>query len=151
VTHWPNVRDRPAFLRRLMEEFAGGRMSLEGDLSRCNFSDDLVLTRDEAGILRRNTLFPRQDFVVLRLEPETVAAILKAVMAAGLVRAILHVQIERAGVLQLGAYDNFHPECVVTGPDVSAALLSELQSAGILRGFRAAVSVGKMPNQGSGA
>ena len=33
--HWPNVRDKAAFLRRLMEEFAGGRMSLEGDLSKC--------------------------------------------------------------------------------------------------------------------
>jgi hypothetical protein len=138
MTHWPHVRDRPAFLRRLMEEFAGGRMSLEGDLSRCNFPDDMVLAREEAGILRRNTLFPRQDFVVLRLEPETVAPIFQAVMAAGLSRAIIHVQIERAGVIQLGAYDHFHPKCVVTGPDVSAMLLSELQSAGVLSRFQVA-------------
>jgi hypothetical protein len=138
VIHWPNVRDKPSFLRRLMAELAGGRMSLEGDLSRCNFPDAVVLAREEMGILRRNTLFPRQDFVVLRLEPETVAPIFKAVMAAGLVRAIIHIQIERAGVMQLGAYDNFHPECVVTGPDVSAALLSEMHSSGVLRSFQAA-------------
>jgi hypothetical protein len=138
MTHWPQVRDKPAFLRRLMEEFVGGRISLEGDLSRCNFPDEMVLDHEEVGILKRNTLLPRQDFVILRLEPETVAPILNGVMAAGLSRAIIHVQIERAGVLQLGAYDNFHPKCVVTGPDVSAALLSELQSVGVLRGFQAA-------------
>ena len=99
MNHWPVVRDKPAFLRRLMDEFAGGRMSLEGDLSRCAFPAEVVLARDEDGILRRNTLAPRQDFVVLRLEPDAAAAIFRQVMAAGLSRAIIHVQIERAGVL----------------------------------------------------
>jgi hypothetical protein len=136
LTHWPNVRDKPGFLHRLMEEFSGsGRMSLEGDLSRCNFAADVVLSREEMGALKRNTLYPRQDFVVLRLEPETIAPIFKQVMAAGLSRAIIHVQIESAGILQLGAYDNFHPECVVTGPGVSAALLSELKSKAVLHNF----------------
>jgi hypothetical protein len=124
-----------------MDEFAGdARMSLEGNLSQCHFADDVVLAREEMGVLRRNTLYPRQDFVVVRLEPETVAPILKQVMAAGLSRAIIHVQIERVGVLQLGAYDNFHPGCVVTGPGVSAVLLSELLSQGVLRDFAVAES-----------
>jgi len=138
VTHWPQVRDKPGFLRRLMEEFAGGRMSLEGDLSKCAFPEDIVLARKEVGVLRRNTLAPRQDFVVLRLETGTIAPILKEVKVAGLARAIIHVQIDYAGVLQLGAYDNFCPGCVVTGPGIGADLLAELQSAGILRGFQAA-------------
>ncbi len=143
MTHGPNVRDEPGFLRRLMDEFAGGgRMSLEGDLSRCNFADDVVLSREEVGVLKRNTLYPRQDFVVLRLEPETVAPIFKQVLVAGLSRAIIHVQIERAGALQLGAYDNFYPQCVVTGPGVSATLLSELKSKGVLRGFAGAAPGG---------
>jgi hypothetical protein len=126
-----------------MEVFAGGgHMALEGDLSRCNFADEVVVGREEVDVLKRNTLHPRQDFVVLRLEPETVAPIFKQVMVAGVSRAIIHVQIERAGVLQLGSYDNFHPECVVTGPGVSAALLTELKSEGILRGFAVAVRGG---------
>jgi hypothetical protein len=141
VDHWPQVRDKPGFLRRLMEEFAGGCMSLEGDLSKCAFPEDIVLARDEVGVLRRNTLAPRQDFVVLRLETETVARILKEVMAAGLARAIIHVQIEHAGILQLGAYDNFYPGCVVTGPGVSVALLAELRSAGVLRDYKAAGTI----------
>lgn len=143
MNHWPDVRDKPGFLRRLMEEFAGGgTMSLEGDLSRCSFPDGVVLGREEGEVLKRNTLYPRQDFVVLRLEPETVAPIFKQVVAAGLSRAVIHVQVERAGVLQLGAYDHFHPECTVTGPGVSAALLSELKSKGVLRGFAAAAHGG---------
>jgi len=140
MTHWPHVRDKAAFLRRLMEEFVGGRMSLEGDLSRCAFPQDIVLSREEDGVLKRNTLAPQQDFVVLQLEQDTVPLIVKEVLAAGLKRAILHVQIEHAGVLQLGAYDNFHPGCVVTGPAVSPALLAELQSAGILRDYQPAVT-----------
>jgi hypothetical protein len=127
----------------MMDEFAGGgQISLEGDLSQCKFADDLVVSVEAMGLLVRNTLFPRQDFIVLRLEPETVAPIFKQVMAAGLSRAIIHVQIERAGVLQLGAYDNFDNGCVVTGPGVSAALLAELKSKNVLRDFAVAKSGG---------
>ncbi len=87
MTHWPNVRDKAGFLCRLMEEFAGGAsMSLGGDLSRCNFADEMVLGREEVGLLKRNPLYPRQDFVVLRLEPQTVAPLFDQVMATGLSR-----------------------------------------------------------------
>ncbi len=143
VIHNPVVRDKPGFLRRLMDELAGdARISLEGDLSHCRFSDDLIVSREETDVLKRNTLLPRQDFVVLRLTTETATPILKQVMAAGLKRAIIHVQIERNGVLELGAYDNFHPECVVTGPGVTAALLEELKSKSVLRAFDVAAASG---------
>ena len=67
-----DVRDRPAFLRRVMFELAGNaQMSLEGDLSRCHFSQDVIVTSDETAILKRNTIAPRQDFLVLRLTSET--------------------------------------------------------------------------------
>ncbi len=77
VTHWLNVRDKPGFLHRLMVELVGGRMSLEGDLSKCKFAEDHVVTHEEAGLLKRATLYPKQDFVVLRLEPATIAPIFK--------------------------------------------------------------------------
>src|SRR5689334_20505474 len=134
VSHWPVVRDKPGFLHRLMNELAGdARISLEGDLSHCQFPEDLIVSADETEALRRNTTWPRQDFVVLRLTAETVAPIFKQVMAAGLKRAIVHVQIERNGIRELGAYDNFHPECVVTGPGVSESLLEELKLKSVLR------------------
>ena len=137
MSHSVNVRDIPAFLHRLMLELAGkAHISLEGDLSRCQLSDGIVVTREETAILKRNTLAPVQDFVVLRLAPETVPTIFKQAMAAGLNRAIIHVQIERNGVLELAAYDNFDPECVVTGPSISPALLSELKNTNVLGEFR---------------
>jgi hypothetical protein len=139
--HSLNVRDKPGFLRRMMVELAGNaQMSVEGDLSRCRFNDDLIVTSAETAILKRNTTAPKQDFAVLRLRltPETVGPIFKQVMAAGLKRAIVHVQIERNGVLELGAYDNFHHECVVTGPSVSPELLTELKNTKVLRDFKVA-------------
>jgi hypothetical protein len=123
----------------MMVELAGNaQMSIEGDLSRCRFTDDVILTSDETAILKRNTTAPRQDFAVLRLTYQTVDPIYKQVMAAGLKHAIIHVQIERDGVQQLGAYDHFHHECVVTGPGVSPALLDELKKANVLRDFKIA-------------
>jgi hypothetical protein len=59
-------------------------------------------------------------------------------MAAGLKRAIIHVQIERNGALEFGAYDNFRPKCTVTYPRVSATLLDELKAKGVLRSFSVA-------------
>ena len=141
ISHSLNVRDKPAFLHRLMIELAGNaRISLEGDLSRCQLGDSIVVSREETAILKRNTLAPIQDFAVLRLVPETVPMIFKQVMAAGLNRAIIHVQIERDGVLELAAYDNFDPECVVTGSSVSPALLGELKNTNVLIEFRATTS-----------
>ena len=124
-----------------MIELAGNaRMSVEGNLSRCQFEDGVVVIREETAILKRNTLAPTQDFAVLRLVPEAVPAIFKQVMAAGLNRAIIHVQIERDGVLELAAYDNFYPESLFTGPSVSPALLSELKNTNVLREFRVTTS-----------
>src|SRR5262245_20828001 len=140
VSHWLNVRDKPGLLHRLMCEFAGGQMSLEGNLAKCSFADEIVVTRDEVGLLKRSTLYHVQDFIVLRLDAATVAPIFMEVLAAGLSRAIIHVQIEHGGVLQLGAYDNFHAECVVVGPGVSETLLAELKAKHVLRDYSVATA-----------
>ena len=47
----------------------------------------------------------------------------------------MHVQLEKDGRLELAAYDNFHPQCVVTGPAILPEILAELQAAGVVRGF----------------
>ena len=140
ASHWVRVRDKPGFLHRMMVELAGNaRMSLEGDLSDCQFEDHLVATRDETEILKRMTTFPIQDFVVLRLAADAVKPILSQLISARLNSAIIHVQIERHGRLELGAYDNFHPDCVITGPGVSSQLLHELKSKSLLRDFDAVI------------
>ncbi len=136
--HRVNVREKPVFLHRLMRELAGkSTISLEGDLSQTQPPEDLIVRYDRVAALHRNTMWPKQDFIVLQLAPEHVGRIYEQVMAAGLKRAIIHVQIERKGVLELAAYDNFHPDCTTTGPGVSVALLYELKAAKVVRDFEA--------------
>jgi hypothetical protein len=55
-----------------MAELAGNaHISLEGHRSHGQFIDGLVLTRDETQMLKRDTLAPTHDFIVLRLANET--------------------------------------------------------------------------------
>lgn len=124
-----------------MQELASNAcISLEGDLSRCQFPAEIVVAHDETAILKRNTTWPQQDFIALQLSVDTVDPIMKQVLAAGLKRAILHVQIEQGGVIQFAAYDNFHPEGVITGSCISRELLEELRTQGIVR------SISELPN-----
>jgi len=46
------------------------------------------------------------------------------------IERIIHIQIEKDGVLAFGACDNAHPDCVVAGPGVPVALLEQLQASG---------------------
>lgn len=143
-SHWIDVRDKSAFLHRLMIELAGNaRLSLEGDLSKCHFADELTVRHEEAGVLKRATLSPELDFFVLKLNAETVKTIFSQISLAGLNDGIVHFQIEKAGVLELGAYDNCHPDCVVTGPSISKALLDELAERKIISGYKLATQTSR--------
>jgi hypothetical protein len=135
--YWPVARDKPGLLIAMMRHLAGdAHISLEGDLSRCSFPSSLNPSGEETPALRRNTAYPKQDFVVLPLTPESIAPIFKQVMAAGLKRAIIHIQIEKAGELQFGSYDNFHHECIVGfPPGVTPEFLNQLQSSGVVRSW----------------
>ncbi len=131
------VKNKSEFLRRLMLELSGNSsISLEGNLSYCKFSDVILLSRDETGLLKRNATLPKQDFAVLKLTSETVGEVFRQIMTAGLKKAIIHVQIERSGLLELAAYDNFSPDCVLTGSGVSLSLLDELKNLGVILSFQ---------------
>ena len=139
--HWLAARDKPGLVAAMMKALAGGsRISFEGKLSCCRLTALPGASGEEAGALTRQTLFPRQDFVVLPLEPDTLRPILAEIMPSGrLVREIVHVQIERGGVLEFGSCDNVHPECVVSGPGVSDDLLAKLLAQGVLRAYEEAL------------
>jgi hypothetical protein len=137
--HVVDVRQPAAFLRRVMRGFTDdARLSLEGTFDSAAFPAEAILGREPTEALKRNTVAPVLDFLVLRLEPELAERIFAQVSRIGLREDIVHVQIEKGGRLELAAYDNFHPQCVVTGPGVPVELLAELQAAGIIRGFVAA-------------
>ena len=50
-------------------------------------------------------------------------------------RKILHIQIEKGGVLQFGAYDNFQPDCIYFGKAIKQAVLDTLVSDGVMRRY----------------
>jgi hypothetical protein len=63
-----------------MRELVGtARISFEGDLNATAVAHLAGASADETEILKRNTLWPKQDFVVLPLETDLVGAIIAAI------------------------------------------------------------------------
>jgi hypothetical protein len=135
ASHLLNVREKPAFLHALMRELAeNAHISFEGDLSSCRGLFELPGASSLETALRRNTIAPVEEFVVLPLESDTVSWIFQRVQAKRcLVEQIIHIQIEKEGVLQLGSYDNW--QCVWTGLAVPEAILRNLRARRILRWY----------------
>ena len=90
-------------------------------------------------MLKRATLTPRLDFVVLPLTPAWAAEIKKAVdskIGFDRHKGIVHVQIEAEGEIAFAAYDNFQEDCVVVTGSVPTPVLDDLVAARVLRGYR---------------
>jgi hypothetical protein len=137
--YWVDVRDKPAFFVAAMRLLAGGaRVSLEGNLSGLDLESVAGVTNEESPILPRQTLVPRQDFVVLPVEPETISAIATRTPGARLVGDVEHIQMEKNGRLEVGLYDIFDPDSSWAGEAFSVGLLDQLKEKGILRGWRRA-------------
>lgn len=133
--YWINVRDKPAFFVSAMRELAGSdaQVYFEGDLSECDFSamENLGLT---GGLFVCNEGTP---FVVLPLSVENVKPITKEVVPhARIVHKIRHALIQKSGKIQLMVGDNFHSECISSGPLISSRFLSVLKEAGVVRSFQ---------------
>jgi|SRR5580658_10415500 hypothetical protein len=119
----------------MMEELAGdAHMSFEGDLRGLRLSSIVSASEEETIVLRRNTLWPKQDFVIVALEPSMSESIISAI-GGTVPKAIIHIQIEKSGVLQFAAYDNFDPECIVFGEGIKQTVLDSLASRDILRPY----------------
>jgi hypothetical protein len=126
------VRDKRRFLAAALAELAGdAQVSFEGDLSMTSLSDVPGASNDETQVLKRGTLWPKQDFVVLPLEVEMVLPIMAAV-GGTVPRGLIHVQVQKEGRLQLGLYDNFDPNCMFLGPGLTPSFIATLQEAGVL-------------------
>ncbi len=106
------VLDKRRLLLTLMEELAGGaHVSFEGRLRGLSLSNISGASGEPTSVLKRNTLSPKQDFVVVPLEPSMGQRIIAAI-GGHLNYATYHEayltsrQIEKDGQLQFGAYDN---------------------------------------------
>ncbi|MGH9743729.1 MAG: hypothetical protein ACRD51_15400 [Candidatus Acidiferrum sp.] len=128
-----HVRDRTRFLLAVMEQLAGNaRISFEGNLRNTRLTSMPGASEEETRILKRNTTWPKQDFVVLPLVPAMSKPLLSA-LGGALPNSVLHIQIEKDNVLEFGAYDNFYPESRFFGKALSKIFLDSLVSQGILR------------------
>jgi hypothetical protein len=137
-----DTRDKPRLLVAMMHALAAedGRISFEGKLSQTELAQMAGVASEESGALKRATLQPKLDFLVLPLTQKNLSTLERAVVSkiAFGHGGIIHVQIERNGRMAFAAYDNFDRECVVAYSDVSPALLDELTKARVLRNYQRA-------------
>jgi hypothetical protein len=133
--YWLVPRDKPGLLTHMMRLLAGdARISFEGDLSRCDFPSSIPHLSEESSILHRHTLSPRQDFIILSLEQNTIKPILDVILPDNRYKDdIIHIQIEKNRELQFGSYDNFHHDCIVCFLGVPTKFLDELKQKGIIK------------------
>lgn len=111
-------------------------IALEGDLSHCDFTSLPHIAEGTVAGVTRASPCTRLDFVILPLETATIRPILEQVLPkARVVHEIIHIQIVKHGRPVFGAYDNFHPECILCAPDVPVSLLEDLYLRGILRAY----------------
>jgi hypothetical protein len=135
-----DTRDRARLLIAMMRALAAedSRISFEGRLTKTELALMEPVAHEEVGVLKRATLQPKLNFLILPLTQENLSAIEKAVnskIAFGH-GGIVHVQIERNGKMAFAAYDNFDRECVVAYSAVSSALLDELTETRVLRSYQ---------------
>jgi hypothetical protein len=131
-SHLYKIRDKRRFLIAAMRELAGtARISFEGDLSATAVAHLAGASANETEILKRNTLWPKQDFVVLPLETDLVGAIIAAI-GGTVPSGILHIQIEKGNRLELGLYDNCAPKAAFFGPSLTPSFFANLQGDGII-------------------
>jgi hypothetical protein len=124
------ILDKRRFLIAAMNALSGNaHISFEGDLKSHEFSTIAGHSFDEAAVLKRNALWPKQDFVVLPLESGLVDDLCKAI-GGTVPRAIIHIQIEKDGKLALGLYDNFQANNLA---GLDRDFLETLQSEDIVR------------------
>jgi hypothetical protein len=126
------IRNKRAFLTAAFRELAGSAIvSFEGSLSGTGLLNVTGASGEETKVLKRNTLWPKQDFIVLPLEPDTAASIMVAI-GGTVPRGILHIQVEKAGQLQLGVYDNFAPKAMLFGPALTPQIVANFQNDGLI-------------------
>ena len=81
TTYQLDTRDRPRLLVAMMRALASdeSKISFEGELSRTELARIVGVVHEETGVLRKNTLWPKLDFLVLPLTPRSLATIEKAI------------------------------------------------------------------------
>jgi hypothetical protein len=131
-----SIENGQQFMTWAVDFFAGSaHISFEGIFALDSFATTWGATTESNDILKRNTLAPKTNFLVLPLEQETKEVITRTVLPQiGLRRNVHHIQIEKDGQLVLGVYDSLQ-HCWIAGR-IQAADLESLKASGVVRSFR---------------
>ena len=134
-----DVRDCQGTLWAFYRRFDGeGLASFEGDLSLLQPAEIPGASSEETARLRRQTIEPRLDFIVIPITDQTVELLKRRLSSPGVMGndgVVVHTQIESANELIFSACDNFHIDCTVVAASVPEEFLASLQSKGLIRSF----------------
>jgi hypothetical protein len=129
-----------ALLQRLVEMVRrDGLLTLEGDLSRCHAELNVFC----GSVWYQSPWFfeefdNRSHFrrVSLLIDPSTLDQITRVILPRiGIVKNVVHIIVSQRGAELVGAFDNFHPECLVAGPD-ALPLLESLHAEHLIRSYQ---------------
>jgi hypothetical protein len=108
-------------------------ISFEGELSQADLRGIPVISREPTSVLKRNTIWPKSDFIIIPITCETKDIIKKHLLPRmGIATRVNHIQIERQGVLVFSACDNFDEDCVWVTLNANEKLFKTLVEQGIL-------------------
>jgi hypothetical protein len=132
------VNEPIKLLKAIIDMFYGNAyISMEGRLKANDFSFINGISKEPTEILKRNTIEPRQDFIIFPLEADTKEIIKQKVLSQiGLRKNIDHILVQKDGKLVFAAYDNFDSECVWIMEEVTEKWLEELHQQDILKSFK---------------
>jgi hypothetical protein len=135
-----HTKHKPELLFAVMQTLAqkNARISFEGGLSHTELAKIAGASLNETEVLKRNTISPRMDFLVLPLTPETVPEIENAIVSKVAFKdyaGIVHVQIERQGSLAFVVCDQFHEDCVWVSEAIPHTLLASLVKNRVLYSY----------------
>ncbi|MCZ7609663.1 MAG: hypothetical protein M5U17_05805 [Ignavibacterium sp.] len=138
IIYWINTRDKTGLLLSMMRYFSNiANISFEGSLDKLSLNKISGSKTEETEVLKRATLAPELDFVIVPLTDENIKFIWHEILEKDHLANddIIHVQIEKDGKIVFGAYDNFHKDCVVAYEEVQVSLLDKLVKQGTIRNY----------------
>ena len=133
------VRDCQGTLWAFYRQYEGQAVaSFEGNLASLKLQELPGSSTQETSTIRRQTIEPELDFVVVPINQETVRELKNRLSSHGVLGregAVIHTQLSVGDNLVLIACDNFHRECTVASMAVPEPFLKEMQSHGLLRAY----------------
>jgi hypothetical protein len=133
------VRDCQGTLWAFYRQYEGQAVaSFEGDLSNLKLEELPGATTQETDTLRRQTIQPELDFIVVPINQETIRELKCRLSTHGVLGrhgAVIHTQLAVRNELILIACDNFHDDCTTVSMAVPESFLKRMQSHGLLRTY----------------